>query len=155
MKRKYIIPVMASLLTLGACDYNEDNFEGLDEMTRPTNVTKIAYTLTDADYEEMGGGVKSDKYFSADNQPDDFIPKWLANKYFTVDQGSSANITYRIQIRNDKYRNISYLSLADDDYNIVHGDGFYAPYLNKNTEGKMYKILNEKWLMLMQEPMLL
>lgn len=144
MKRKYIIPVMASLLTLGACDYNEDNFEGLDEMTRPTNVTKIAYTLTDADYEEMGGGVKSDKYFSADNQPDDFIPKWLANKYFTVDQGSSANITYRIQIRNDKYRNISYLSLADDDYNIVHGDGFYAPYLNKNTEGKMYKILNEK-----------
>lgn len=144
MKRKYIIPVMASLLTLGACDYNEDNFEGLDEMTRPTNVTKIAYTLTDADYEEMGGAVKSDKYFSADNQPDDFIPKWLANKYFTVDQGSSANITYRIQIRNDKYRNISYLSLADDDYNIVHGDGFYAPYLNKNTEGKMYKILNEK-----------
>lgn len=78
MKRKYIIPVMASLLALGACDYNEDNFEGLEEMTRPTNVTKIAYTLTDADYEEMGGDVKSDKYFSADNQPDNFIPKWLA-----------------------------------------------------------------------------
>ena len=144
MKRKYIIPVMASLLALGACDYNEDNFEGLEEMTRPTNVTKIAYTLTDADYEEMGGDVKSDKYFSADNQPDNFIPKWLAKKYFTVDQGSSANITYRIQIRNSKYRNIPYLSLVDDDYTIVHGEGFYAPYLNKNTEGKMYKILNEK-----------
>lgn len=50
MKRNYIIPAMASLLMLGACDYNEDNFEGLDEMTRPTNVFKKDYTLTDADY---------------------------------------------------------------------------------------------------------
>ena len=50
MKRKYIIPVMASLLALGACDYNEDNFEGLEDMTRPTNVFKKDYTLTEADY---------------------------------------------------------------------------------------------------------
>ena len=126
---------MASLLTLGACDYNEDNFEGFEYLSRPTNVQRVSYTLTDADYEAMGGDVKTNKYFTSTDEADNNIPGWLADKYFTADQGFSANITYRIKVPNNRYADISYLTLADDDYNIVHGEGYYAPYLNAGTEG--------------------
>ena len=124
MKRKYMIPVMASLLAMGACDYNEDNFEGFEDLSRPTNVQRVNYTLTDADYEAMDANVKANKYFTSTDEADANIPAWLADKYFTADQGFSANITYRIRKPNSH----------DVD----------VPYLNAGTEGKMYRILNEK-----------
>lgn len=43
MKKIYFVPAVAALLTLGACDYNEHNFEGLEDLTRPTNVMKKLY----------------------------------------------------------------------------------------------------------------
>ena len=144
MKRKYMIPVMASLLAMGACDYNEDNFEGFEDLGRPTNVQRVNYTLTDADYEAMDANVKANKYFTSTDEADANIPGWLADKYFTADQGFSANITYRIRKPNSHDVDVPYLTLTDDDYNIVHGEGYYAPYLNAGTEGKMYRILNEK-----------
>lgn len=50
MNRNLLMPVAVSLILLSGCKYNDDNFEGLDEMTQPTNLMKIEYTLTDADY---------------------------------------------------------------------------------------------------------
>ena len=144
MKRKYMIPVMASLLAISACDYNEDNFEGFEDLGRPTNVMKINYKLTDADYNEMSSDVKANKYFTSTEEADNNIPGWLAEKYFTADQGSTANITYRMKVQNNQYSDIPYLTLAEEDYNIIHGEGYYAPYLNAGTEGKLYEILKEK-----------
>lgn len=48
MNRNLLMPVAVSLILLSGCKYNDDNFEGLDEMTQPTNLMKIEYTLTDA-----------------------------------------------------------------------------------------------------------
>lgn len=50
MNRNLLMPVAVSLILLSGCKYNDDNFEGLDEITQPTNLMKIEYTLTDADY---------------------------------------------------------------------------------------------------------
>lgn len=46
---------MASVLLLGACDYIEDDFEGSEKFDRPTYVFKKDYTLTEADYTQIGG----------------------------------------------------------------------------------------------------
>ena len=46
MNRNLLMPVAVSLILLSGCKYNDDNFEGLDDMTQPTNLMKIEYTLT-------------------------------------------------------------------------------------------------------------
>lgn len=112
MKRKYIIPVMASLLTLGSCDYNEDNFEGLEDMTRPTNVFKKNYTLIEADYSTIANNkpnkalasaaglsaelaaLKTSLTFTDELPGTDYIPAFLAATWYTADEGSSINVTY-------------------------------------------------------------
>lgn len=146
MNKKLIYSLFAVALLATGCDYNEDNFPGFDETSRPTNIAKIVYTLTDADYEAMGDDVKKNKYFSADNMPDEYVIPWLAKTYFTADVNSSAKITYRFKNVYPKYNDISYALLGEDDYAVVHGEGYYAPYLNAATEGQMYKILNEKYV---------
>lgn len=50
MNRSLLMPIAVSLILLSGCKYNDDNFEGLDDMTQPTNLMKIEYTLTEADY---------------------------------------------------------------------------------------------------------
>lgn len=145
MKKKLIYSLCAVAFLMTGCDYNEDNFPGYEEGGRPTDVAKIVYTLTDADYDAMGGDVKQNKYFSADAMPDDYIPGWLADTYFSVDLNSSAKITYRFKTVYPKYNDIPYLQLTEDDYTIIHGEGYYGPYLNDNTVGQMHKILNKKY----------
>lgn len=145
MKKKLIYSLCAVAFLMTGCDYNEDNFPGYEEGGRPTDVAKIVYTLTDADYDAMGGDVKQNKYFSADAMPDDYIPGWLADTYFSVDLNSSAKITYRFKTVYPKYNDIPYLQLTEDDYTIIHGEGYYGPYLNDNTVGQMYKILNQRY----------
>ena len=90
MNKKFIYSLCAAAFLMTGCDYNEDNFPGYDEGGRPTDVAKIVYTLTDADYDAMGKDVKKNKYFSADAMPDDYIPDWLAKTYLGADLNSSA-----------------------------------------------------------------
>lgn len=146
MKRKYMIPVMASLLAMGACDYNEDNFEGFEDLSRPTNVQRVNYTLTDADYEAMDANVKANKYFTSTDEADNNIPRWLADKYFTADQGFSANITYRMKTVYPYYQNIAYGLLTEEDYAVIYGEGYNnATFLNASNVSRMYRILREKY----------
>lgn len=145
MNKKFIYSLCAAAFLMTGCDYNEDNFPGYDEGGRPTDVAKIVYTLTDADYDAMGKDVKKNKYFSADAMPDDYIPDWLAKTYLGADLNSSAKITYRFKTVYPKYNDIPYLQLTEEDYTIIHGEGYYGAYLNEDTESKMYKILNEKY----------
>ncbi len=145
MNKKFIYSLCAATFLMMGCDYNEDNFPGYEEGGRPTDVAKIAYTLTDADYDAMGDDVKKNKYFSADAMPDDYIPGWLAKTYFAADLNSSAKITYRFKTVYPGYNDIPYLKLSGEEYAIIHGEGYYGPYLNGKTEGQMYKILNKKY----------
>ena len=77
MNRNLLMPVAVSLILLSGCKYNDDNFEGLDDMTQPTNLMKIEYTLTDADYATIStNSVNKDS--AANHKPDD-LSKDLEN----------------------------------------------------------------------------
>lgn len=90
--RKNLFFMLLLSLTFAACDYNEKNFKGLDEMSEPKNEAKYAL--------EYDGAYPKDGYFSPVNKPAEVIPGWLWGKYFSADKGSTAAITY-------KYQNIS------------------------------------------------
>lgn len=129
---------MASLLMLGACDYNEDNFEGLDEMTRPTNVFKKDYTLTDADYATIANNstnkalaeaaglsgelsaLKTSLTFTDELPGTEYIPAFLAATWYTGDDGSAIKVTYnqrRASTATEKALNAaSIYSVSNEDY---------------------------------------
>lgn len=152
MKRNYIIPAMASLLMLGACDYNEDNFEGLDEMTRPTNVFKKDYTLTDADYATIANNstnkalaeaaglsgelsaLKTSLTFTDELPGTEYIPAFLAATWYTGDDGSAIKVTYnqrRASTATEKALNAaSIYSVSNEDYETAWGgakNSFFTP----------------------------
>ena len=146
MNKRLIYSLCAASLLLAGCDYNEENFPGYDEESIPTNVANIVYTLTDADYEAIGGDVATNKYFSADAMPDDYLPGWLADTYYTADAGSSANLTYRFKTVYPHYQNIPYEQLTEEDYTVIYGTGYNnATFLNASNVGRMYRILNAKY----------
>lgn len=90
--RKNLFFMLFLSLSFAACDYNEKNFKGLDEMSEPGNEAKYAL--------EYDGEYPKDGYFSPVNKPAEVIPGWLWGKYFSADKGSTAAVTY-------KYQNIS------------------------------------------------
>lgn len=146
MNKKLTYSLCAAALLLTGCDYNEDNFPGYDSNVIPDNVTNIVYTLTDADYETIGGNVGTNKYFSANDMPDTYLPAWLAETYFTADAGSSANLTYRFKTIYPHYQDIPYDVLTEDDYTVIYGEGYNnANFLNASNVGRMYRILNAKY----------
>ncbi len=152
MKRKYIIPVMASLLALGACDYNEDNFEGLEEMTRPTNVFKKDYTLTEADYSTIANNstnkslaseaglagelsaLKTSLTFTDELPGTVYIPAFLAATWYTGDDGSAIKVTYnqkKASTATEKAINAALIyAVSNDDYTAAWGGAkntFFTP----------------------------
>lgn len=143
--KKILIYSTFIALALAGCDYNEDNFDGFDELGKPTDIKKGELEFTD--WASLSGNPKTDGYFSSKNMARDFLPAWLAKQYPTADDGSSFNITFaykndRTELH-DKYYNIDYYKLKNDDYKIVHGAGYYGAYLNRSTASKMYLVLNE------------
>lgn len=102
MNRNLLMPVAVSLILLSGCKYNDDNFEGLDDMTQPTNLMKIEYTLTDADYATISSNstnkkiatdagvskdlenVKTNMYLTEKITGADYIPAFLLDKYYTA-----------------------------------------------------------------------
>ena len=146
MNKRLTYSLCAAALLLTGCDYNEDNFPGYDSEVIPTNVANIVYTLTDADYEGIGGNVGTNKYFSDQDLPDSYLPDWLAETYFTADAGSTANLTYRFKADYTLYDNIPYEQLTADDYAVIWGTGYNnATFLNASNVGRMYRILNAKY----------
>lgn len=167
MNRNLLMPVAVSLILLSGCKYNDDNFEGLDDMTQPTNLMKIEYTLTDADYATISSNstnkkiatdagvskdlenVKTNMYLTWKITGADYIPAFLLDKYYTADKGSSAKITYKYKEAMSsllsEYASVKYLKPTDAEYKLVYGENAFAPYLNEKTEGQMSKILNEKF----------
>ena len=167
MNRNLLMPVAVSLILLSGCKYNDHNFEGLDDMTQPTNLMKIEYTLTDADYATIStnsanvdsakkynvskdlANVKTNMYLTEKITGATYIPAFLLDKYYTADKGSSAKITYKykeaMSALLSEYASVKYLKPTDADYKLVYGENAFAPYLNEKTEGQMYKMLNENF----------
>lgn len=113
MNRSLLMPIAVSLILLSGCKYNDDNFEGLDDMTQPTNLMKIEYTLTEADYATISTNstnkdiakadgvskdlenIKTNLYLTEQIPGSTYIPAFLLAKYYTADNTSSAKITYK------------------------------------------------------------
>lgn len=109
MKRYlYII----SLLLLAACDYNERNFPGLDELARPENIIKEELTVTEAELPAViaalnasgiseatlwASALNREKAFSAEAPPESILPWYLRSLYYGADAGSSVDVTYDIK----------------------------------------------------------
>ena len=168
MKRKYIIPVMASLLALGACDYNEDNFAGLDEMTRPTDVRNDTLRLVDSDYAAIANNstnkeialskdpegktyeaalaaVGANKYFTEDAPAAWYLPVFISGKFPYLDDNSKVTVYYNNFENLPEYlkdfNGIKSYSLSSTDYESVWGDQVTANYLSPKSVGKISSVL--------------
>lgn len=146
MKKYFLYSTFVALALVG-CDYNEDNFEGFDDLGKPTDVKTGSFVFTD--WASLSGNPKTNKYFSEKDKAQDFLPDWLLSAYPTADNGSSFTITYDYRDAktelHDKYYSIQYYKLKESDYKTVHGEGYYGAYLNKSTTSKLYKVLNDAY----------
>ena len=70
---KKIISLFAISIVLFSCDKYNDQFEGFD-INVITQVLNLEYTLTEADYTDMGGDPEKYTSFSKYAPPSDFLP---------------------------------------------------------------------------------
>lgn len=120
MKTKllYSALIASCLVALSSCDPNDwnDKLDGFDSDKGITNKQMIAYTFTDADYTNLAANsanikqagdtlskelkaVGTQHYFTNKITARDYIPNFLSDSdfaYFTLSDGSSINITYRV-----------------------------------------------------------
>lgn len=171
MKKKYyIIPVITSLLTLGACDYNEDNFAGLEEMTRPTHVWNDTIRLADTDYsaiadnntnkeialskdpegktfEEALKAVGNNKYFTEEAQAAWYLPAFIHSKYPYMDNNSKVTVYYNNYESLPGYlkdfNGIKDYELSSNDYKVAWGTGVNVSFLTPSTLNRIPAILKE------------
>lgn len=112
----------AGLMALASCSENSWN-DKLDGFEEPTlgDVKTVAYTLTVADYKTLAGlsdnkaiageegaaalaAIGTQGYFSSQEEAATYLPALIASSsfpYFTLDNGSSVNITYDVAVNAD------------------------------------------------------
>lgn len=137
--------LFAGATLFAACDYNEDNFEGLTDGYVPTDVKKVEYTMTAADYKAVstnktniqlaGDSLKSalsnvskHNAFSEEIPATDYLPAFLASKYFTADNGSVVKVTYEKDLKwSDEMKAMNAADLykvSNEDYENLWGAAF-------------------------------
>lgn len=163
MKKKYILSTIWMAFIVGACDYNDKNFDGLDDIVRPANVVKENYTLVEADYaaisdngtnkgiaEEAGAAkalaaVKTDLYLSETVPGSTYLPAFLAAKYFSADEGSSVKVTYSCRTGKSEllsaYSSVKSYKAGNKDYQAAYGNTKFVPYLTESTKNKVADLL--------------
>lgn len=105
-----LISSFAFLVLLSGCTKFNDQFEGLDNMTKPTNVATYNYLLVDADYTTISKSalsiaanaadsakaksIATNKYFSKTVLVGNYAPLLLNTKYKYADENSVTMLTY-------------------------------------------------------------
>jgi len=90
-KLLYIASFLA--LTFTACDPMEDTYDELDGLREPYT-QDIELTLGAEDYAAIGGDAAKYKSFSKYDLAADNLPDYFADKYATLETGSSVMVTY-------------------------------------------------------------
>lgn len=111
MKHLYIALLASAALTTACSDYN-DQFEGLKEGHHAVDVKKINYTLTAADYKTIAedatnkalakqngeekelAALAKNMQFTEKITAKEYLPAFLAKKWFTADNGSAIKVTF-------------------------------------------------------------
>lgn len=163
-KYKFIISSLAvASVALTGCDYNEDNFEGLDEMVKESfkNVVNDSYTLTADDYTAIGKykavdasdeaelkNLSKNQAFSSSAVAVRYIPKFVASKYYTADEASAIKVTYNVSIAKSEtlvaLNKATSYKLTAEDYASLSGDA-EADYLLAENESKIAGLLADKY----------
>ena len=136
---------LAFMALLGACKMTvNDQFEGLDNMAKSTNLAAYTYTLLDADYAAISKSaltvaknnadstaaksIGTNKYFTNTVPSSTNMPFLLSTKYPYADLGSTANITF--SFGDDRPTYLTDLTtvnfLADADYKSAWGSASYV-----------------------------
>lgn len=111
--KKYLYTGIVAMLALTACDdYNEKYFGDLDEGLKPTDIKKLEYTLTEADYATIASLSANETIAGENNEKNDlkqissknaffasitaakYVPAFLDDKYSFADNTSAIKVTY-------------------------------------------------------------
>lgn len=93
MKKLTYILIAFAITAFWGCNPNEDIYNNLDEMQGPYNES-IEYTLSEADYNSIGGEISTYNAFNDTLPAKDFVPDILADKFIALNVGSSALVTF-------------------------------------------------------------
>lgn len=120
MKKIIYIGLFAMMaFSMNSCDH-EHEYPGVDEASRPTNVVNLKL-----DYD---GAYPSGGAFSETSPASDIIPDWLKKTYYTVDNGSTAKVSYLFAPTVPEYvtvfSNAKSYTVTSDDYKTVWGDDY-------------------------------
>ena len=161
---------MASLFTLGACDYNEDNFPGFDEKATITDVRTDTLVLTDAYYGKIASMPKNQglalskdpenqTYLTALNQlgktkmftdmvaPEDYLPAFVDSLYAYLSDNSKVLVRYNVGKEQPEYlskiNEAENFDLTSANYATVWGESMVVKYLTPSTLKKIPALLKE------------
>ena len=150
MNKKSLAYIACALALFGCEDYNELNFEGYKDLAVPTDVKSINYTLKKTDYADLfklAANKKvaestivdadstmydafyanaSNNYFTDLVPAELYLPAFLADKWSTATDGSSAIITVnelaKVPELNQQIANAYDFPLSEYDYAMVWED---------------------------------
>lgn len=128
MKKIIYSFAVLGLLFVTACDPLEDVNKEIDAMADPI-VGNAIYTLTDADYDELGLSYGN---FSSIDDAKSELPPFLKNMFPVWGKGSSALIEYKLYVGNAP--GVSDYTYADK-YQLTDED-----YVGAGTDAELYKV---------------
>ncbi len=156
---KYFAAAILFSLLFSGCDVNEQ-FDGLEDIAKPTNKAAYVYTLATADYSAISAAalkaatnhedtvkaqsINTYKAFSDKVFAGDYIPFLLKTKYKYGDIGSTAAITYSFGQNKP-----SFTILSKSDYQYLWGDSFlnyveaFTPA--KSPDANLNSVLKNKY----------
>ncbi len=166
-KKKYLISAFALTLALAGCDYNDEYFEGLDEMSQPTQVLNKEYTLTDDDYAAIANNstnksiakaagvsdglsaLKTSKRFTDEITAAQYLPAYFAEeKWKGASNGSAIKVTYNKEVAMPDYLSqveaAHAYTLTAGDYAVAWKDipaEYFSP--SKTAETYLPRILKQ------------
>jgi len=134
-----ILSSVAFLALLISCEDFNDQFTGLNDSVKPTNLVKYSYELVDVDYSTISKSallyatdavdsaiaksIGTNKYFSTTVPAFNYVPLLLKTKYPYGDFGSSANVTFKSNLFDLTYltdiTGATKYTLSNSDYSSV------------------------------------
>lgn len=132
--KKILSYLFAMALLFSACNPMDDINKEIDAQAI-TNVSQdLKITLTDADYDAMGGDVADNFAFSASAPAASYIPTYLKELHPALTTGSVAQITYNYMNAYpdlSEYKTAGTYALNESDYNSVSetvgASGYFSP----------------------------
>ncbi len=157
--KKLLIFILSSImiaLTFSSCDYNEENFSGLDEMAAYKDVVNYEYTISESDFTTIISALRanknaqdsatatllsSNKIFSASAPASTLVPYVLKSKFYGATPGSAAKVTYQYKTGSYQY----YLLTQADYKTIWQQDFIYALTPSKSPQSVLPGFLSQKF----------